>query len=208
MPTIIHIDEMVTNIVKQYISDGYILTSLGNPRDCSIDLLKKSDKKTAIRICRVSGVRRIDNDDKFTYVYGCVIIRVEKHDANKLMRGSYSIIKDLNEYVFYPVTQDDYTAKDKIYYASSTDEYIRIVKLRDDRKLRNSTVKDEGTILDVNKVPASLREKIVNKIRENKGMKRAKYNVVKNIHLFNNGDQMECCIRWNDDERHGTLRYT
>lgn len=211
MPTIIHIDEMITNIVKQHLSDGYILTSISNPREGSIDLLKKNDQKTIIRICRVSGVRRIDDEhnNKFTYVYGCVIIRVEEHDASRLPRGCMSLIRTLNEYVFYPILQEDsYIAKDKMYYASSADEYISIVKLRNDRKLRNSSVKDEGVTIDVNKVPTSLREKIVNRIRENKGMKRAKYNVVKNIHLFNNGCQMECCIRWNDDERHGTLHYT
>lgn len=98
--------------------------------------------------------------------------------------------------------------KDKDLYTSA-DDYDRIMKVRQERlqnKFNDNFVIDR--CINLNNVPLSMRNKVMDRIHNIRGMKSAKFDVVKLIHFHRNNNRLMCEIHWHDGcERHGIIRF-
>lgn len=99
--------------------------------------------------------------------------------------------------------------KNKDLYTSA-DDYDRIMQIRQQRlqnKYNDNFVIDR--CINLNDVPVSMRNKVMDRIHNIRGMKSAKFDVVKLIHFHRNDNRLMCEIHWHDGcEKHGIIRFS
>lgn len=188
------INSSYTKIIADMISKGYVINtdSMSNTSSTVIDFVSKEEPGTVVRLWNLHSSKR---------VFGSYIdvTSIELRKYPRAMRRLYSDDGELlTGKTFYPVSEK--------FCVDSLDEFKRIKSIRDQRAL-NKTKLETDKLLDVKKVSNKFKERIMGRIKRLKGMKNARFDVVKCIHLYYNPlrHNLQCEIRWHSDERHGTL---
>lgn len=101
-----------------------------------------------------------------------------------------------------------YTIKENKFYTDSREEIIAIEKIRNDRDNYNydSLVLMRSSI-DANKLSTNLKDKILNKVHETHGAKRAKADCIKEICLYRDSIRMKATVKWEYNTKHGVIFY-
>lgn len=135
-----------------------------------------------------------DNDYNYKYVYTIEISRYDRYS------------RDFEVFKTYTFTQLN---KHKDLYTSA-DDYDRIMQIRKQRlqnKFNDNFVIDR--CINLNNVPVSMRNKVMDRIHNIRGMKSAKFDVVKLIHFHRSNNRLMCEIHWHDGcEKHGIIRFS
>lgn len=117
-----------------------------------------------------------------------------------------SCIRDFEVFKTYTFMQLN---KNKDLYTSA-DDYDRIMQVRQQRlqnKFNDNFVIDR--CINLNNVSVSMRNKVMDRIHNIRGMKSAKFDVVKLIHFHRSDNRLMCEIHWHDGcEKHGIIRFS
>lgn len=198
-----------SEIIHDYLHNGYNIEVLdARWRNTNmIDLIKPNpecsiynvdDTRTFLDYVRVylayKSVYDDDNDYNYKYVY---TIEISRYD---------SCSRDFEVLKTYTFTQLN---KHKDLYTSA-DDYDRIMQIRQQRlqnKFNDNFVIDK--CINLNNVSVSMRNKVMNRIHNIRGMKSAKFDVVKLIHFHRSNNRLMCEIHWHDGcEKHGIIRFS
>lgn len=193
------LNAIYTNIVTNLLSKGYTLnpSTMEYTSSTVLDFVSNKEPDKVIRLWKLSSSERINSK----YV-DCINFELRKYNAD-----CYKFYTSDGEWIsnkkFYSIS--------KKCYVTSVDEFKEVEAIRNTRllnkKLLETQCKTDKSI-DVKKVSSSFKTAIMNRITKVKGMKRAKFNVVKCIHLYHSTscNRMICEVRWNCDDKHGTIK--
>lgn len=201
-PVLADLDREYTQLVSDLLSKGYTISLSTVERDDvghkAIDFVSNKNQDKVIRLWRLRSYESVLN-----YCVDVVIFSVREYD--KSTRRFY--IDEGNPLVnktFYSFKNK----KDETLYFLSRKEYENMLTLRKTRERNKAETFNIDKLVDVKKVSPKFKELILNKIKQCRSMKRAKFDVVKCIHLYynNNKSRLSCDVRWNNDTHHGTIR--
>lgn len=196
------LDREYTQLVSDLLSKGYTIYLSTVERDDvgrkAIDFVSNKNPDKVIRLWRLRSYESVLNSS-----VDVVIFSVREYDKSR--RRFYMDEGDLlvNK-TFYSFKNK----KDETLYFLSRKEYENMLTLRKTRERNKDDVFNIDKLVDVKKVSPKFKELILNKIKQCRSMKRAKFDVVKCIHLYynNNKNRLSCDVRWNNDTHHGTIR--
>ena len=191
-----------TEIIREYINNGYnveVLDAYWKTTNM-IDLSKPAQGRHSDNDCSFEDYVRIQLNNKRTYddyndyrmSYSIEVSRYNNYSRDFEVFKTYKFMQ-LNNY------KDFYT---------SSDDYDRIMQVRNQRlqnKFNDNFIIDK--CINLNSVSVNMRNKIMNRIHNIRGMKSAKFDVVKLIHFHRSNDRLMCEIHWHDGcEKHGIIR--
>lgn len=134
-----------------------------------------------------------DNDYNYKYVYTIEISRYDSYNRDFEVFKTYTFMQ-LNKHKDLYTSADDY------------DHIMQIRKQRLQNKFNDNFVIDR--CINLNNVPVSMRNKVMDRIHNIRGMKSAKFDVVKLIHFHRSNNRLMCEIHWHDGcEKHGIIRF-
>lgn len=201
-PILADLDREYTQLVSDLLSKGYTISLSTVERDDvgrkAIDFVSNKNPDKVIRLWRFRSYESVLNSS-----VDVVIFSIREYD--KSIRRFYMDEGDqLVNKTFYSFNNK----KDETLYFLSRKEYENMLTLRKTRKRNKEDVFNIDKLVDVKKVSPKFKELILNKIKQCRSMKRAKFDVVKCIHLYynNNKNRLSCDVRWNNDTHHGTIR--
>lgn len=200
-----------SEIIHDYLHQGYNIEILDACwRNTSMIDLTKSDPEQPsnnssndanafadyVRVYLTSKTIYNNDDDSYygyRYVYNIEVSRYNRYNREFEVFKTYTFMQ-LNK------NKDLYT---------SADDYDRIMQIRQQRlqnKFNDKFIIDR--CINLNDVPVSMRNKVMNRIHNIRGMKSAKFDVVKLIHFHRSDNRLMCEIHWHDGcERHGIIRF-
>lgn len=201
-PVLADLDREYTQLVSDLLSKGYTISLSTVERDDvgrkAIDFVSNKNPDKVIRLWRLRSYESVLNSS-----VDVVIFSIREYD--KSIRRFYMDEGDqLVNKTFYSFNNK----KDETLYFLSRKEYENMLTLRKTRKRNKEDVFNIDKLVDVKKVSPKFKELILNKIKQCRSMKRAKFDVVKCIHLYYNKskNRLSCDVRWNNDTHHGTIR--
>lgn len=186
------INARFTNLIRSYINDGYEMCIISGPYrpTYAVDLSKRAhNNNELIRITHETDSVYNYTEHRYDYKFTITVKKYDKYN---------DFFETINKFVYCKLN-------DKLY--TDADDFERIEKLKAER-LKNKQYKVYNGIdacIPLNKVSTSFREKIMERIHSIRGMKSAKFNVVKLIHIHRYGDHLRCEIHWHTDDKHGIL---
>ena len=190
-----------TEIIREYINNGYnveVLDAYWKTANM-IDLSKPAQGRHSdddsfedyVRI-QLNNKRTYDDYNDYRMSYSIEVSRYNNYSRDFEVFKTYKFMQ-LNNY------KDFYT---------SSDDYDRIMQVRNQRlqnKFNDNFIIDK--CINLNSVSVNMRNKIMNRIHNIRGMKSAKFDVVKLIHFHRSNDRLICEIHWHDGcEKHGIIR--
>lgn len=194
-----------TEVICEYLNKGYNIEVLDAcwRNSSMIDLTKKELNRNN---------NNADNSDSFADYVRVSFNSKRLYDGNyDDYRVTYSIevsrynnYRDFDIFKTYKFIQ---LSNNKDIYMDA-DDYDNIMQIRQ-RRLQNK-FNDKFVIdrcIDLNNISVSMRNKIMDRIHNFRGMKSAKFDVVKLIHFHRDDNRLICEVYWHDGcEKHGILR--
>lgn len=197
------LNSLYTSFVTNYLNKGYVIsTSTMSGRYSNeithLDLINPKEPTTLIRVWMLREC--------------CNIFKSRLPDAIKIVVKQYEFDKT-NQHTYWEndgVELESVTAyeikKDKC-YTLSADEALEVVELKY-RRWKQHPCEDDGKTLDRNRIPQSVKDSIMNRIRSIKGCKKATMDCVDKI-KFNkyssSGGKRECYITWEFNRNAGCI---
>lgn len=201
VPVIADLGREYTQLVSDLLSKGYTISLSTVERDDvarrAIDFVSNKNPDKVIRLWRIYSYENVLNS-----CVDVVIFSIREYDKSRrrfyMDEGNQIVNK-----TFYSFKNK----KDETMYFLSEKDYKRVLTLRKTRERNKYDVFNLDKVVDVKKVSPKFKELILNKIKQCRSMKRAKFDVVKCIHLYynKNRNRLSCDVRWNDDTHHGTI---
>ena len=191
-----------TNLVNQYIVNGYIIRpnkSCYTNEVCHIDFIDPADKYKLIRLwmARNSG---LFNDE--LHGMSMLTIFVKQYVINPKYDHESLWMEDgilLYSKKFYAI--DEY----KNVYETSYDTAKSISELRAKRYMQRPQKGNYSKHIDVTKLSDKFVKRIVDRIHENYGCKRAKADSIKEVVLNLNSNKLIARVNWKFNTRSGSI---
>lgn len=192
-----------TKFVRHYINAGYIINhndmrSVHYNELCHIDFINSNDKCKLIRIW-------MSKRHKWNYQFSIastINIIVKQYTINPEYNNKSLWMEDgitLYEKKFYEV--DEY----KKIYETELDTIKLINELRKKRYTQRSQKDSYSKHIDVTKLSDKFVKRIVDRIHENYGCKRAKADSIKEVILSLNSNRLVARVNWKFNTRSGSI---
>lgn len=193
------INSIYTKIVADYISKGYVISTrtfggVESREICHVDLVKEG--KQIIRVWMSCNNEHIYYHRRIEVLY--ITVKSYDNDGNTIWRNKGELIF---EQKFYEVREDSRC------YSDSVDEALAARKLHSERC--RARFVSETVYLDLDKIPDTVKNSIVERIRSVKGAKRANFDSVISICLVRNWfeHRFHAQIAWQFNDKTGCIIY-
>lgn len=198
------INSEYTKIISKYINNGYIIihnnmNTVYNNVLCFIDLVHPKNTNTLIRVWMFKSyedLSEFENSEVST-----LIISTKQYNINNNIEPVWLVDGIvLDELKLYEVDQDTYTY--------DLDFIRKVVNLKNKRK----AIKPKSFIncrkhFSVSKLPNNFTSKIVERIHQNYGCKRAKSDSIKEVYIIKDSNsKLEAVVSWKYRNHEGLIR--
>lgn len=198
------LNSLYTSFITDYLNKGYVIsvgTMSGSYSNeiTHVDLINPKEPTALIRVWMLREYRNIFESS----LPDAIKIVVKQYEFDKTNWRTYwdNDGVELESVTAYEIE------KDKC-YTLSADEALGIVQLRTQRwRQRHSSYEDNCKKLDMNCIPQSVKDSIMNRIRSNRGCKKATIDCVDRIELnkYSSDDHRKCRITWKFNNQSGCI---
>lgn len=198
------INSEYTKILTSYLNKGYVIRSndmrsVHNHELCHIDLTNPKLPNTVIRLWMIRSQANITDD--FSGYISTIEIRVKEYYTYSKRSYVSLWLEDgdlINSITFYELKEG--------IYENDLEDVLKIIKLRNHRRINKYVCKSNMKIFNVENLPTSFVTSVLERIHQNYGCKRATIKCIKSVVLNKDcHNKFYATIDWTHNKHSGII---